>query len=263
MKTIETKNLSFYYGSNGKRVLSDIDFSCEKGTVNVLLGLNGSGKTTLIKLLAGLLNNYQGVILLNGYDFKTFSVKDRSKVISYVAQRSSAADDFSVQEYLLFGNVNKMRFYESPTREDIQRVVDIAKRFEIDYLLERKLGEISGGERQIVSICGAVIQDTDVIILDEPTSALDIKNQNKILSFIKEIAKRENKTFIISSHNPNHALYLNANVFLLQNGNIVEYGKAGSIVSVDKLKKIYGEEIVYSKDLSYNEISFRSINGGK
>lgn len=263
MKMIETKNLSFCYGKKGKRVLNDINFSCEKGTVNVLLGLNGSGKTTLIKLLAGLSNQYQGVILLNGRDLKTFRIKDRAKVISYVSQFSTDADDFSVEEYLSFGNVNKMRFYESPTDEDIERVVNIAERFEIDYLLERKLGEISGGERQIVSICGAIVQDADVIILDEPTSALDLKNQNKILSFIKEIAKREDKTFIISSHNPNHALYLNANVFLLQNGNIVEYGKAEDVISVEALQKIYGEEIVYSKDLHYNEISFRSINEGK
>ena len=54
-----------------------------------------------------------------------------------------------------------------------------------------------GGERQIVSICGAIVQDTDLIILDEPTSALDIKNQNKVLSLIKKIAKEQGKTFIL------------------------------------------------------------------
>lgn len=258
MKIIETENLSFRYKKTEKYVLNNIDFSCEKGSVNVFLGLNGSGKTTLIKLLTGLFGRYEGIILLNGRDLKTFSVKERAKVISYVAQRTTVAEDFTVQEYLLFGNVNKMRFYESPTDEDIKRVEDIARRFEIDELLDCKLGEISGGERQIVSICGAIVQETDVIVLDEPTSALDIKNQNKVLSFIKEIAERENKTFILSSHNPNHALYLNANVFLLQNGNISEYGKAEDIISVEKLKTIYGDKIVYSKDLEYNEISFCS-----
>lgn len=258
MKMIETKNLSFRYKKTGKYIINGVNFSCEKGTVNVLLGLNGSGKTTLIKLLTGLFDRYQGTISLNGRDLKTFSIKERAKVISYVAQRTPVADDFTVEEYLSFGNVNKMRFYESPTDEDIKRVVDIAKRFEIEYLLECKLGEISGGERQIVSICGAVVQDTDVIILDEPTSALDIKNQNKILSFIKEIAVKENKTVILSSHNPNHALYLNANVFLFQNGIITECGKAEDIISVEKLKNIYREEIVYSKDLDYNEISFHA-----
>ncbi len=258
MKMIETRNLSFRYKKTGKYIINGMDFSCEKGTVNVLLGLNGSGKTTLIKLVTGLLDGYQGSILLNGQDLKTFSIKERAKVVSYVSQKTTVADDFTVEEYLSFGNVNKMRFYQSPTDEDIKRIVDIARRFEIDELLNCKLGEISGGERQIVSICGAIIQGSDVIVLDEPTSALDIKNQNKVLSFIKEIAEKENKTFILSSHNPNHALYLNANVFLLQNGNIVEYGQAKDIISVEKLKAIYGEKIVYSKDLDYNEISFHA-----
>ncbi len=150
-----------------------------------------------------------------------------------------------------------MRFYESPMDEDIKRVKDMTRCFGIYELLDFKLGEISGGERQIVAICGVIIQGADVIVLDEPTSALDMKNQNKILSFIKEIAEKESKTFILSSHNPNHALYLNANVFLLKNGNIAECGKAEDIISVEKLKTIYGEEIVYSQDLDYNEISFR------
>lgn len=258
MKTIEAKNLSFRYKKTRKYIINNVNFSCEKGTVNVLLGLNGSGKTTLIKLIVGLFNRYQGAILLNGRDLKTFSIKERAKVISYVAQIAPVADDFSVEEYLSFGNVGKMRFYESPTDEDMKRVKDMARRFGIEELLDCKLGEISGGERQIVSICGAVVQGSDVIVLDEPTSALDIKNQNKILSFIKEIAEKENKTVILSSHNPNHALYLNANVFLLQNGNIVEYGKAKDNICVEKLKSIYGEGIVYSKDLDYNEISIHA-----
>lgn len=254
---IETNNLFFRYKKTEKYIINDINFSCEKGSINVLLGLNGSGKTTLIKLLVGLFNKYEGTISLNGRDLKTFSIKDRAKVIAYVAQRTTLVDDFSVREYLSFGNVSKMHFYESPTNEDIKRIENIARRFGIEDLLNCKLGKISGGERQIVSICGAIIQGSDVIILDEPTSALDIKNQNKILSFIKEIAEKENKTFILSSHNPNHALYLDANVFFLQNGSIVERGKAKDIISVEKLKTIYGEDIVYSKDLDYNEISFR------
>ena len=58
------------------------------------------------------------------------------------------------------------------------------------------MGEISGGERQIVSICAAIVQDTNLVILDEPTSALDIKNQHAVLSIIKKIAKEQGKTFI-------------------------------------------------------------------
>lgn len=256
MKMIDVKELSFKYQRKGKFVLDKLDFSCEKGTVNILIGLNGSGKTTLIKILAGLLENYQGEVFIDGKDLKGLSIKERAKKMAYVAQRSNAVDDFPVLDYLLFGTVNKMNFYQSPKEEDKKKVLDCAGEFGITYLLDKKLGEISGGERQIVSICAAIVQDTNLVILDEPTSALDIKNQNKVLSLIKKIAREQGKTFILSSHNPNHALYLEGNVVLLKDGKILKEGKASEIITIDILKNIYGDNIEYSKNLPYQEVSF-------
>ena len=257
MKMIDVKNLSFQYQRKGKLVLDKLNFSCEKGTVNVLIGLNGSGKTTLIKTIAGLLENYQGDIFIGSENLKELSIKERAKIRAYVSQRSNAVDDFPVLDYLLFGTVNKMNFYQSPKEEDKKRVLDCAKQFGITHLLDKKLGEISGGERQIVSICGAIVQDTDLIVLDEPTSALDIKNQHAVLAIIKKIAKEQGKTFILSSHNPNHALYLDSNVLLLKNGNILANGQAKDIINVEALKSVYGEDICYSAELLYREISFK------
>ena len=257
MKMIEVKNLSFQYQRKGKLVLDKLNFSCEKGTVNVLIGLNGSGKTTLIKTIAGLLKNYQGDIFIGSENLKELSIKERAKRMAYVSQRSNAVDDFPVLDYLLFGTVNKMNFYQSPKEEDKNRVLVRAEEFGITHLLDKKLGEISGGEKQIVSICGAVVQDTDLVVLDEPTSALDIKNQHAVLSIIKKIAKEQGKTFILSSHNPNHALYLDSNVLLLKNGNILAKGQAKDIINIEALKSVYGEDICYSAELLYREISFK------
>ena len=257
MKMISAENLTFRYNNNSKIVLNDLCFSCEKGTINVLLGLNGSGKTTLIKILAGLLEKYQGQIILDDKNLKGISIKERSKIMAYVSQRSGLIDDFLVEDYLLFGKVNKLSFYQSPTEDDKKRALEYAEKLEITCLLDKKLGEISGGERQIVSICGALIQDTNLIVLDEPTSALDIKNQHKVLSILKGIAKNENKTIILSSHNPNHALYLESNVLLLKDGKIAVQGQANDVITLDCLKMVYGDDICYSNELSYKEISFK------
>ena len=256
MKMIEVKELSFQYQRKGKLVLDKLNFSCEKGTVNVLIGLNGSGKTTLIKTIAGLLENYQGEVFIDGENLKSLSIKERAKKMAYVSQRSNAVDDFPVLDYLLFGTVNKMNFYQSPKEEDKKRVLDCAKQFGIMHLIDKKLGEISGGERQIVSICAAIVQDTNLVILDEPTSALDIKNQHAVLSIIKKIAKEQGKTFILSSHNPNHSLYLNSNIFLLKSGTIVAQGRAEDIINIEALNTVYGDDICYSVELPYKEISF-------
>ena len=253
---IDVKGLKFGY-KRDRLVLDNLDFSCEKGTINIILGLNGSGKTTLIKLLVGLCDAVSGEIVIDGRNLKNISIRERSKIVSYVAQTSNSIDDFSVKDYLLFGKVNEMRFYEKPKAEHIENIEQHAEKFGISRFLCKKLGELSGGERQIGSICSAIIQNTDIVILDEPTSALDIKNQHKVLSLLKEIAQSQDKCIILSSHNPNHALYLDSRVFLLKDGRISAGGQAKDIINVENLKGIYGDNICLSGELEYSEISFK------
>lgn len=256
MKMIEIHDLCFQYDKKGRAIVDGLSVCFDAGKIHVLLGLNGSGKTTLIKMLAGLLNGYSGTIRLNGKDAANLRVGERAQILSYVPQNNRPIEDFFVKDYLLFGSVNRLKFYQSPTDEDIQQLDRFAKELDIQHLLHQKMNEISGGERQLVSICCALIQNTDIIVLDEPTSALDIKNQYKILSVLKELAHREGKTVILSSHDPNHALYLNSEVYLLKNGKILDGGSAVEVICPDKLKTIYGENIVRSEDLPYHEISF-------
>ena len=78
----------------------------------------------------------------------------------------------------------------------------------------------------------------------------------KVLSVLKELTEKDGKTVVLSTHNPNHALYLDAEVFLLQKGTILDHGSAEEIVVPEKLKSIYGERICFSKELPYREISF-------
>ncbi len=257
MRMIDVQNLTYKYNRHSPIVLDNINFSCEQGTVNVLIGLNGCGKTTLIKLIVGFFENYHGNILLKNKNIKELTIKERSKIMAYVPQRSGVIDDFLIKDYLLLGKANQLNFYQSPTIQDEKNLVQYVEQFNITHLLDKKLGEISGEERQIVSICGAMIQETELVVLDEPTSALDIKNQQMVLALLKEIARLKGKTFILSSHNPNHALYLNSNVALLRNGKIADHGTANNIITIEKLQQIYGNDICYSKDLCYKEISFK------
>ncbi len=252
---ITIKDLSFRYDRTNYDVLKELNFEIAPGTVNVLLGLNGCGKTTLIKLLAGLLDVNHGDIQYDGKSIKELAIKYRSKIFAYVSQIKSGNEEFLVRDYLAYGFVNALKFYESPKKEQLEQVDVIAKRFNIEHLLDKELGQLSGGEKQIVTIASAIIQNTPIVILDEPTSALDLKNQNLVLSILKDIAN-DGKTIIMSSHNPNHALFLGANVLLMNNGEIKKIGNAKEIINVDTLKEVYGDTICLSKDLSYDEISF-------
>ena len=118
------------------------------------------------------------------------------------------------------------------------------------------MNQLSGGEKQLINICSAVIQNTPIILMDEPTSALDLNNQYLIMNIIKNL-ESEGKTIIITTHNPNICLYLNSSVLLLKEGKILKEGIARDIINVEILKKIYGDVVTTSKDLNYDEITFK------
>ena len=255
---IKTSNLSFKYDKKAaKLVLNSINLEIKEGTVNVLLGLNGCGKTTLIKLLAGLEKPTEGIILYDEQDLQTLRIKERAKKFSYVPQQANVTNDVPVRQYLSYGTTNTLAFYEHPGKEEMALVESTAERLHITHLLDKNLGEISGGELQIVLIACALIQRTPIMLLDEPTSALDMKNQNLVLSILRDIAKEQNKTIVLSSHNPNHALFLDSNVVLIHDGVVREEGPAKELIKVEKLVPIYGDHVCVSKDLGYEEISFK------
>lgn len=252
MTKYNTENISFSY--NVKNVIEDISLEFKPNTINVLIGLNGSGKTTLIKLLAGIYKPNNGNVKINDNNIFYYNYLERSKYISYVAQGLNVGDDYLVEEYLSFGLMNTLKFYKSPSDDSMNKVKEAAGKFGMLEFLHKKMNELSGGERQIISICRAYVQDTDIMILDEPTSALDFKNQNLVLNILKEVASI-GKTIILSTHNPNHALYLDANAILIDKGKIIKSGRAKDVVKVEILSSIYGDNLKYSKELKYDEIT--------
>ena len=119
------------------------------------------------------------------------------------------------------------------------------------------MDRLSGGERQIVMICRAFIQGSRIIVLDEPLSALDFVNQNKVLKLLKDISGK-GKTIIFTTHNPNHALFLDANVVFLSNKQIVAKGRAREVLSLTLLNDVYEHSIGMSKDQPYEEFSVKN-----
>ncbi len=253
---IEVRNVSFAYRKKDPNVLNGVSCEIQKGDIVAILGLNGSGKSTMIKLLVGLTKPSTGEILYDGADLNKISFHERSKLFAYVSQKHSRVVSYSVREYLSFGMSNQISFCESPGKDEEERIDAVASRFHIEHLLDKRVDQISGGERQLVAICSALLQNSESIILDEPTSALDYSNQRNVLRVLKEISK-EGKTIILSTHNPNHALFLGSKVLLLNKGGVAGFGESKDIVTLENLQPIYGEGVCLSKDLSYQEISFK------
>lgn len=154
---IKVENLSFRYNKDTKLILDNISLTVEKSSVVSIIGLNGSGKTTLIKLLTGILKPDKGNIYVDNKDLNNLSFNERSRLISYVPQLVRADYDFTVIDYLSFSLTNRMNINKSPNKEDLEKIAETSKLFNIEHLLDKKINKLSGGEKQIVSICSAFI----------------------------------------------------------------------------------------------------------
>ena len=232
---IEFKNVTFSYDKK-RNVIKDVTFTLNDGECAILLGPNGVGKTTILRCILGELKPTSGTVLINNKDNKGLKNKDLSKAISFVPQNINGTD-LTVSETILLGRLPSFDLF--PKREDYIALNDVLNEFSLNEIKDKNTFEISGGEKQKVTIARAYIQNTSTIIFDEPTSNLDIKAQVMIASLIKKITKENKKSTLISMHDINLALSLADKLILLKDEQIYKITTPKEITSED-LETIYG-----------------------
>ncbi len=248
---IKLENISFSYTKN-KPVLKNISLDINDGECVILLGPNGVGKSTLISLLLGANKPQEGNIYFDNTPIKQMKSKDKAAQIAYIPQLIEGTD-LTVFDTVLLGRLPYYKIY--PTKADIDLVDSYLNKFNLSDLKEKQTNEISGGERQIVSIARGFIQDSKTIIFDEPTSNLDISTQLRVINFIKE--EKKNKSFLISMHDINQALQIGDKFVFLKDGEIYKIVTKEEIneeiinnvynVHSTIIKREKGEFIIYEK----------------
>ena len=231
---IKINNVSFHYLKN-KEVLNDVSFDIKDGECVILLGPNGVGKSTLISLILGVNKLQTGEITFDDINLKDLKPKDRSDYIAYVPQLVEG-NSLTVTDTILLGRLPYYKIY--PNKSDYQKVEEILERFNLTHLKDSQTNEISGGERQKVSIARGFVQNSKVVIFDEPTSNLDIKAQLEVLSLIKN-EKQNNKSFLISMHDINQALEIGDKFIFLKEGKI-KYNVTKDEIDEKLLMDVYG-----------------------
>ena len=231
---LTVKNLSFSYSN--KEVLHNISFSLNKGEIITILGKNGVGKTTLLELLLSLKKIKEGSIILDNKDLKEYSTKEKSKLIAYVPQNLEESS-LTVFDFLLLGRIPYFNLF--PTKEDKDEVLRVINDFSLEEIVNNSMMEISGGERQLVSIARAMLSKPKILILDEPTSSLDIQNTKKVLSTLKNLVKKQSITILISIHDINEALYLSDRLIMFKDGKVL-YDIKPNLITEDIIYETYG-----------------------
>lgn len=235
------RHISYSYTSE-REILNDISFDFKSGEIVSILGPNGAGKTTFLNCLANLVPLDKGEILIDGKDIRKIHPREVAKVIGYVPQIIVPSFDFSVLEYVVTGCAPHMGTLSRPKQEHYDIAMEEIRRMGIEKLWNRSYSQISGGERQQVSIARALAQRPAFILMDEPTAHLDYGNQIKVLKTVRSL-KEEGYGVILTTHNPDHALLLQDQVAILDQAGILRTGLSTDILKEQDLSALYGTEL--------------------
>lgn len=230
---IEINNLYFHYQKD-KEILKDVSFNIKDDECVIILGPNGVGKSTLISLILGANKIQKGEIKFDGINLKDLNPIQKANYIAYVPQLIEG-NNLTVKDTILLGRLPFYKIY--PSKIDYQKVTEIIQKFNLLDLIDKQTNEISGGERQKVSIARGFVQESKLIIFDEPTSNLDIKAQLDVLSLIKN--EKANKSFLISMHDINQALSIGDRFIFLKEG-MIKYIVTKDEISEELLQDVYG-----------------------
>jgi iron complex transport system ATP-binding protein len=249
---LQVNNLSFYYHAS-RTIFHDVSFSLNNGEVLSILGTNGSGKTTLLNCIANLFKPKSGKILLNGQPMSRMNLRDVARTIGYVPQIHTPAYSYTVREFAVMGRTPYIGAFTTPGTEDYRIADEALERMRISHLRDRPYTEISGGERQQVTIARVIAQQPQLILLDEPTAHLDYGNQYRVVQMIRQLAE-EGYALIMTTHNPEHAIILNGKVAILNREGVLGIGQAAETLSAETLSNVYGLSIktVYDEDAKRN-----------
>jgi len=238
---IQLRNVNKSYGK--QTALQNVDLTIPKGSCFGLVGPNGAGKSTLMKILVGILEDYQGQVLINEVPFQ-HNLQALKRRIGYVPQDICLEETLTARDnLLLFGRLYRME--RSHLNERIQQVLELIN---LQGREKALVSTFSGGMKRRLNIGCALLHDPDIIILDEPTVGVDPQSRRAIFELIHEL-KGTGKTIIYSSHYMEEVEQLCDAIGFIDHGKVVEQGEMREVLARHRNSSIYLEGKQVSRDL--------------
>ena len=241
MYVIETNNLCKSYGKS--RGIIDVNLKIKEGEIFGFVGPNGAGKSTTIRTLLNFIFPTSGSARILGKDM----VKESSEIkkyIGYVPSEVKFYDEVKVKDIIKYS----ASFYNNVNKEEIDKLYKI-----LDVDVNKKMSELSLGNKKKVAIVQALIHKPKLLILDEPTNGLDPLIQKKLFELLEK-KKKNGTTVFLSSHNLVEVESLCDRVAVIKDGKIID------TIVIEKLAKKLGLRIVI-KSNEINEDKINEING--
>lgn len=245
MLTFDVNNLNVHFGS--REILKNIHAHFEEGTINSVIGINGVGKSVFMKSIAGMIH-HTGSVLLKDND--QLLNKD---AFAYVPQMSQASSPLTAMEIVLLGKVRSLKWNVS--EEELNEVEQIMKLLHIDHLCDRTFSELSGGQKQMVTMAQALIGKPKLLLLDEPTSALDLYHQLELLQVTRDYCIANHVIALVVMHDLSLVSRFSDQILLLKSGEVLIQGTPAEVLKESILEDVYHVRI----EISDTRAGYRTI----
>ena len=233
--SVQARSVTVRYG---RRVAVDaVTLDAAPGEVLAILGANGSGKSSLLRALAGV-QTCQGTLAWNG---QAAPGSEPGSGIGYMPQDNALRAALTAFEVVLLGRLRSLTFRVG--ERDLAAARAALAELGVADLAPRRIGELSGGQRQLVFLAQVLAADPKVLLLDEPTSALDIAHQLQVLGLLRDATARRGLTTVAVLHDLNAAARFADRIALMRAGRLVGLGRPAEVLTAPVLRDAYGVDV--------------------
>jgi iron complex transport system ATP-binding protein len=231
-----------------RHVLRGVDLQVRAGEFVALVGPNGCGKTTLLKAVTRVVPWTSGEVYAGEARIDALSTRGISRLIAAVPQSPTLPVGYSAAEVVLMGRTPHLGLLEQESRDDYRIAAQSLARVGAAHLSERRVDELSGGERQNVVLARALAQEAPILLLDEPTANLDIGHQIGVADLMRELAA-DGLAVLAAIHDLTLASLYADRVALMSEGVIVATGPPEEVLTAENIRKVYGAAVEVVTDL--------------
>lgn len=237
-------------------ILRNVNLTIEPSEFWGIAGPNGSGKTTMIRILAGFVLPSQGEVCVLGKPLEDWKLTTLRKRVGYLPQHLSFDEGvpISAMEVVLMGRTGKRGMLRILTGKDYEIARSCAAELGITALLERPVGSLSDGERQLVQLARALAQEPEILILDEPTSNLDPRAAAGFMDIVEHLHAQRGLTVINVTHEIESLPPGCRSVALLKGGYLFASGKKEDLLVSGTLSELYGFRLNVEQRCGYYHI---------